>query len=202
MIVIGNKVDLEALYPVYESLFPEEERKSLDALSLLMCQEGYQLLLFKNDETMERVGFAFVYHMKEIKLLWLDFIAIEPKHQSGGYGSRFFEGILKAVGKGCYGMFMEVEKPIGNDLNQTRRLKYYERLGALYINVDYRLPTSIGGLPMYLMYKPLCPGALTSDLTIKAIERVYNNIHHDVDGTAVLYEAVIKSIGPDLFMKP
>ncbi|TCT16071.1 acetyltransferase (GNAT) family protein [Natranaerovirga pectinivora] len=191
----GDTNNLEDIYIRYSKAFPENERKSLEQLKKLMITGDYKLLLLKEAQKGEINGYAFVYIINDQKTLWLDYIVIQEGYKGKGVGSEFFNKILKYFGKEYIGMFMEVEMPDGNDINQERRLNYYKKLGASIVSMEYKLPTNDGGFEMYLMYQSINNMILTKNHIMGSIKKVYEVIHSDINDTEALYQQVINTIG-------
>ncbi|TCK98058.1 acetyltransferase (GNAT) family protein [Natranaerovirga hydrolytica] len=189
----GNVNDLEDLYVSFCNNFPENERKSLNHLRKLIITGHYNLLLLNNNDN-NRMGYAFIYVSEKQKTLWLDYIVIETPYQGKGLGSIFFNEIINFFGRQYIAMFMEVEIPNGKDKVQERRLKYYERLATSFVDIEYKLPTSDGGFPMYLLYKPINLAKLTNNCITQTIKEVYDFIHWDIQNKEDLYKEVIKTL--------
>ncbi len=199
-VVPGNDQKLsDEIYPRFEADFPAEERVELKHLKRLITNGDYELLLadhktFKN----MTLGYAFVYHVSECPVLWLDYMAIDKKYQNAGYGSKLFNRILE-LNKNALGMFMEVEIPNSADeqelCNQKRRIAFYERQGAVRLNLDYIFPSQSGGVPMYLFFKP-APSChrLDKKQIAKSINSAFKFIHSDVPNANQILESFIDTI--------
>ncbi len=147
----GDLEALEQIYDVYCDAFPEEERKSIEHLKALLSRGQYRLILMLNQNELHQedeiiVGFAFLYVSDVNQFSWLDYIVINPKIQSKGYGSK----LLLYLKETYKLLIFEVEIPDGLDSNRERRIKYYEKLDAIRLNWEYYLPTPTGGLKMFL----------------------------------------------------
>lgn len=149
---IGKIEDLSHLYESYAAEFPADERKSMAQLRALMSGGKYHLILFEDK------GFACVYadvnalNQRKKTFVWLDYLVIHRAYQGQGYGSIFFNRLLEIFHQASI-MFIEVEIPDGVDVNRDRRIRYYERLGAKRLPIQYALPIENGALPMYLYAK-------------------------------------------------
>lgn len=171
---LGKSADLMLIYPSYADAFPVNERKTVEELEALMVKGDYQLMIAENispSDEIERIGFAFIIKPKAKNFLWLDYLVIDKSVQSRGYGSLFFEYLRQ-----CYsdikGMYIEVEIPDGIDVNKTRRVSYYERLGATKLPISYQLPLENGSMAMSLYFKSSRNDASKIDL-----EQVIEDIH-------------------------
>lgn len=183
----GNIEDLHQIYKNYERDFPENERKTLVQLEFLMRTGTYYLLLAYDDKCVERIGYAFAFRVSETKQLWIDFIAIEKEYQGKGMGSIFMKNMMDMAGSDMEGVLLEVEIPDGSlgdseeHSLQLRRIAFYERLGAVKLDVDYILPSEAGGTPMYLFHIPLANvSSLEKEDIYETVACVYRFIHADV----------------------
>ena len=183
----GNIEDLHQIYKNYESDFPENERKTLVQLEFLMRTGTYYLLLAYDETYDERMGYAFVYPVLETKQLWIDFIAIEQNYQGKGFGSILMKKLIEEAEADMEGVLLEVEIPDGSLGNseehslQLRRIAFYERLGAVKLDVDYILPSEAGGTPMYLFHIPVTNVlSLGKEDIYETVACVYRFIHTDV----------------------
>jgi GNAT superfamily N-acetyltransferase len=180
-IVAGGMDELKNVYQQLITDFAIDELKSYEQLAFLISRKNYKMLLAKDRTINEIVGYAFVYELKQLDAIWLDYIAIIKKFRNRGYGTILFEKITHYGGE--LGVFIEVEIPEeGHNMeNQLRRIKFYERLGAKNLPISYLFPTNNGGFPMYLYFKPSSNiQKLPKKLIQEAITEVFENIHTDV----------------------
>ena len=178
---MGTIDDLDSIYESYASEFPENERKTKDQLKQLMSRGAYVLLIAEThgESISKRIGFACLYVPNGEDFIWLDYLVIERVYQNKGYGSKFFEEMMRRWSD-RRGMFIEVEIPTGNDIDQERRIVYYERLGAKRVSINYYFPTESGDMPMYLYFKTQeMTSAVTTDYIQKAIISANRTIHWD-----------------------
>ncbi len=178
----GGMDDLKFVYKRFEHEFAAKERKDYPQLVSLISGGNYKLLLAKDQRLNHIVGYAFVYKMADPLVLWLDYIAIDVACQNSGYGTLLFNKIVEYGGE-FLGLFLEVEIPDKDDLGfvqQLRRIKFYERLGAKRLAIRYKCPTVDDGLPMYLYFRP-SPGTWTlrKEQIQAAITGVFNGVHSD-----------------------
>lgn len=179
MIIEGEISDVIRLYSSIIEEFPEGERKAIDVFIRLFETGDYKLFIALNETGLE-VGYAFLYTIRKLGMLWLDFIVIHPEFQGKGYGSKFFEKMNSFYDR-YIGMLLEVEIPEEANENQMRRISFYERMGAMRLNLKYYLPNEFGGLEMYLYYKPFNSNAFPeAKVIITAIESAYEFIHSDI----------------------
>lgn len=182
-ISLGDVTDLDLVYPSLVESFPPCERKSYEYIKDLMIEIDYKLVIAKHKIDKQLIGFAFLFIEESEKMLWLDFIAIEEKFQSLGYGSILFKGIIELLGSDKKGMFLEIEKPDDINLNRSKRVVFYNRLGCITLDCLYYLPTPIieSPLEMLLLYKPISKDKIIpSDVVKKVIIAEHKNVHKDI----------------------
>jgi GNAT superfamily N-acetyltransferase len=181
-IVDGGIHVLKDVYQQYINDFAIDELKKYEQLEFLLSRKNYKLLLAKDKTHNEIVGYAFIYELKQLNAIWLDYIAVMKKYRNKGYGTVIFDKIIQYNEDGL-GVFIEVEIPeeSHNMKNQLRRIKFYERLGAKKLHLSYLFPTNNGGFPMFLYFRPSSNiRKLPKKLIQEAIAEVFENIHTDV----------------------
>ncbi len=178
---VGTVADLDTIYESYAMEFPESERKSKHQLEQLITRGAYILLIAEDhlETVSHRIGYACLYVPENENFIWLDYLVIERAYQSKGYGSLFFKEMMrKWISR--KGMYIEIEKPSGDDVNQVRRIAYYERLGAKRLPIKYHLPTGCTEVEMLLYFKaPLTDCTLTPEEIKRAIVLSNQTIHWD-----------------------
>lgn len=191
-LAVGSVRELAQIYKRMEADFPPAERKERAHIELLMSKGRYRLLLAKHRVFNVVIGYAFVYEPESPKLLWLDYMAIDHKFQSAGYGTLLFNKIAQLRPGNHLGVMFEVEPATSPDArvlqDQQRRIAFYRRMGAKVIDVDYHLPTETGSQPMHLFFQP-SPGVhlLPKDQIQQAIAAAVGYIHGDLaHGDAVM----------------
>lgn len=191
-IIKGGLKDLDTVYIQLQKTFPPNEYKKKEAFSKLMEDGSYDLLLAISETTKSPIGYSFVYRAQETKMLWLDFISILSHQRSKGYGSLFFNAILAFYQEFYHGIFLEVEIPNGKDLNQERRITYYNRLGAHILKLNYALPTDDGAFDMHLMYKDITGNSISPNkqVTMETIKSAFEYIHRDLPHRFSVYNNI------------
>ena len=147
---------LDEILPGYLRDFPAEERKPEMLLRRLLGSGPYRLMTVRETATNARAAYLMGYPVDRGRCFFLDFLAVEPAFRGTGVGSWTVRALAEAVA--ADGLFLELEIP-GPDEGQTgertRRLRFYERMGAFRLPVDYGLLQEDGGLfPMLLYYLP------------------------------------------------
>lgn len=180
----GNEWDLDKIMPRYDEAFPIEERKTKEQLRVLIENGRYRLFMAWQKALKKTVGFAFIYEDPVVGFLWIDYIAMDERYRSNGWGTTMIQALFEKVGKKFRGAFVELEIPDHRDTmireNQERRIRFYERLGAVPVDRRYHFPSNDGPYPMQLHYIPIqsrtAPSAEYVDLAIRS---VFLTIHQD-----------------------
>ncbi|CAB1129519.1 protein of unknown function [Candidatus Hydrogenisulfobacillus filiaventi] len=153
-------------------------------MTRLLRRGRYRLFLAWHPLLEEMVGYACVFDPPAIPVLWLDYMAIEPRFRSAGYGTLLFNRLAQ-IRPDALGMVFEVE-PVdaleaGQRAEQERRIAFYRRLGAQCVTDQYQFPNADGGRPMGLWVR-LSPGVkiLPAEVSRKAVMAAFDTLHADV----------------------
>lgn len=203
-IVKGTIDDLKEVYKRFEIDFASNEIKEYDHLERLLLKKKYKLLLAKHKAFEDIIGYAFTYVPDHLKVLWLDYIAIEEKYQNAGYGTLLMNKIAEFIQEGTLGIFLEVEIPEAAEgpirTNQLRRIKFYERLGSQRLHIPYQLPANDGGFPMYLYFWPSSNlQVLPKDITKETITSAFQYIHSDIGHSDTILKEILPYVGDEHF---
>ena len=202
-IFMGDISDLKSIYSRYHRDFAAAELKSYEHLEMLMVKHKYKLILARHKIFNEIMGYAFLYENDELKTLWLDYMAIANRYQNAGYGTLLFNKIAQLKEEKILGIFLETEIPDGSDAtakDRLRRIKFYERLGAKKLNINYKLPTEDGGLPMYLFFRPSPSVKMLPKQQIKeSIAAAFDYIHSDVSKKDAVLKSFLTEIEDEYF---
>jgi GNAT superfamily N-acetyltransferase len=201
-IVDGGIHELKDVYQQYINDFAIDELKKYEQLEFLLSRKNYKLLLLKDRTINEIVGYTFIYELKQLNSIWLDYIAVMKKYRNQGYGTLLFNKILHYNEDGL-GVFIEVEIPEEghNKENQLRRIKFYERLGVKKLHLSYLFPTYNGGFPMFLYFRPSSNiQKLPKKLIQEAITEVFENIHTDVKNREHILRKFFSTIEDEHFV--
>lgn len=145
LIKIDIKEFKNKIYPEYEKLFPDLERKSYKRLK--DTYENGIVDIFEIYVEENIVGFILANHLDNNPYIQLDYFAIFEKYQNKGYGSNAIK-LLKEVYKEYEGIFIEIEKvglgksEVENSIRE-KRAKFYENLGFNKLNFELNLFTVI-----------------------------------------------------------
>ena len=142
---VGIEEFKDNIYPEYEKLFPELERKSYKRIKKTYNKGIVDIFEISVEEKL--VGFIIANHLENNTYIQLDYFAIFEKYQNKGYGSNAIK-MLKEVYREYDGIFIEIEK-VGLGENETeniireKRAKFYENLGFNKLDFDLDLFTVI-----------------------------------------------------------
>lgn len=147
---------LDTFYADYAADFPAEERKSRVLLEELLRRGAYRIIGARDRESGALAAYLMGYPVCEGHHFWLDFYAVRRAGRGAGLGSWILRNLHRIVP--CEGLFIEVD-PVrpddGDDSPAVRRIRFYERMGAWPLPVDYSLLLEDGSLfPMLLYYLP------------------------------------------------
>ena len=140
----GHEDDWKQLY---ESSFPADERHPVEDLRKLITN-GTVLLHRTTNKSGELLCFSIANLMSDFNLL--AYIATDSTKRSTGVGSKHMKKLveeMKTAHPAHVGMFLEIEstKESGLDADthkaRTRRLAFYQRLGAKRMHKTYLMPS-------------------------------------------------------------
>lgn len=109
-------------------------------------------------------GFALVHHVPDLEFCFLEFISAAQGRTGGGIGGALYQRVREeAEALNCIGVFMEVQpsdpEHVPDEKERranARRLRFYERFGALpIIGTAYETPLEAGGEAPHLLYDDL-----------------------------------------------
>lgn len=143
-----GKVYQDAVWELYETAFPPEEKKPRALMEMLTEQGRMELLAIVNGE--EFIGLAF--NMFNEKTALLDYLAIDDKHRNCGYGSEAVKALTTRFCDRKYILEIEMQDEYApNALERQRRKSFYLRNGlketGVFANVydtDFELLTPDG----------------------------------------------------------
>lgn len=135
-------------WKLYEDAFPIEERRLLNAQTLVMKKSNYHfdVLIDKN----QFIGFLLWWDFETLK--YVDHFATSIEKRNQGLGKEILENFMDNSEKP---ILLEVELP-DSSINE-RRIKFYERIGFELNQHYYEVPALIDGqkpLQLLLMSYP------------------------------------------------
>ena len=136
---------------IYEQAFPVRQREAFDSL-LEAAREGDGLTLVAT-EAGEVVAFAALSRLKRVACSFLEYYAVLEGRRGGGLGRLLWAELLRYLDRSGESarLVFEVEDPAEADADpeeqhtRRRRIRFYERLGAVILPVhDYVVPNLDG----------------------------------------------------------
>lgn len=163
----STKVISPLVIALYESAFPEEERRPLPAQQRLL-QEG-ALCLLEVEVEGRFAGFVFCWELTDFT--FVEHFAIDPLMRGRGSGSKVMTLLFKRYGR----LVLETEPP--RTIDAQRRIRFYEALGfgafpSLYLQPPYR--EGWDPLEMILMQKGMSLGEHTF---LKISSEIYREVY-------------------------
>jgi len=154
---------------IYESSFPEDERRDWNQLLDLLHNKQFNLYEIYILEKF--IGFISVWYMMEFS--FIEHFAITDTEQGKGYGTQALNQVLSIISKP---VILEVEEAITE--TARKRILFYERLNfSMNTGSYFQPPYSIGKLSvkMQLMSYPM-------KIEPEDFERIKAQIHYSMYG--------------------
>lgn len=134
-----NLIDIDNPYftsawKLYEEAFPVYERRTLKAQSHLLKNPVYKFDVFIEKNVF--IGFIMWWDFKDFQ--YIDHFAVTKSKRNNGFGAKILKEFIKRNSKPT---LLEVELP-DSSIN-TKRIKFYERLGFKLNQHQYKVPSSI-----------------------------------------------------------
>lgn len=186
MILVKNTQTQKQIYEDMLTQFPQNELKTFTQYKKLCEREEY--IIYNATENNEQVGYIIIVDNKELKYVWIDYLAVLKKFHSKGYGHKILAQ-LKNLYSNYNGCFLEVEKIDTKIPNTIRRVKFYESQGATKQPIDYYYPDYNEALPMDLYYFPYQEISPITN-ALKEIKFVFNILHTDLNNTNEIYNKI------------
>ena len=183
---LGLIDDWEKVKSLYLTSFPSYERQPVSLIKDRIQANVCKLYILSGAD--ECVGFAVLWQFEENEVLFIEYLAVNPKFRGNGYGKEIMRRIISLTKSLKFKLVLEIENPtMGTNKNQReKRHIFYQELGLTEVNgINYQLPpiSSKKSTSMYLMVYPanykfekdhLC--RIVQDL----YESVYNRKNNDV----------------------
>ncbi|MGF3141238.1 GNAT family N-acetyltransferase [Facklamia sp. P13064] len=157
-----------AIWNIYESSFPEDEKRSLNLQLEILKNPNYQMKALEDDGRV--VGFISFWDIGEY--VFIEHFAIDDSFRGRNYGSKFLNTFLNEADKK---IVLEVEKP--EDNITKRRINFYQRLDFKLNAYDYTQPPLEEGknaIPLLLM---TYPEAMDQEQFNKVKEALYRVVY-------------------------
>ncbi|MBG6234558.1 ribosomal protein S18 acetylase RimI-like enzyme [Pedobacter sp. CAN_A7] len=158
---------LALIKELYESAFPEQERRDWASFKALLTDPRMHVDAVLDAEQV--LGFLIWWKLKD--WCFIEHFAISKRVRGAGYGSEVVKYYVeKSRGK----VLLEVEPPGTHDAD--RRITFYERAGFTLVNVEYRQPSYVEkglSFPMYLLQT----GAESEADIAKLIPEIHSTVY-------------------------
>ena len=126
------------LYSYYLNIFPTDERKTLESISLSYKKNYTKIIEILYKE--EIIGFMILNKIKDNGYIILDYFAILPEYRNKKFGTKALK-ILLSKEKENKGIFIEIEK-VGlgkneeENLLRIKRQEFYKKIGFKKLKFD------------------------------------------------------------------
>ena len=162
------------IYPHYLRDFPAPVRKSRALAGELLHRGHYRIVTARRRDDASLAAYAMGYPVNGGRCFWLDFFAVVPERRGAGLGEWFLRNLPRVLP--MRGMFLEIEFPETPD--QQKRVRFYKRMGAFPLPLDYALLPEGGGLlPMMLYYLPCGPGRPDGPAVARAVTTTFEHTY-------------------------
>lgn len=192
---LGLIDDWEQVKSLYVKSFPSYERQPVslikDRIQANVCK------LYVLSEAEECVGFALLWQFEENEVIFIEYLAVNPKFRGKGYGKEIMRRIISLTKSLMFKLVLEIENPtMGTNKNQReKRYVFYKELGLTEVNgINYQLPpiSSKKSTPMYLMVYP-ANYKFEKELLIRIVQELYESVYNRKNNDVFLKE-IISSI--------
>ncbi len=139
---------LKKIQSLYETAFPERERRDFSQLLTLLEVDNMQLISVEDAS----IAIGFLIQWEFDKFIYLEHFAIDLSHRGKNYGSKIIQQVIQNTPKF---LLLEVEPP-GDEIG-ARRVKFYDKLGLKICPFDYQQPPyrkNETAFPMLIMSYP------------------------------------------------
>lgn len=168
----GNRPVIDRVREIMKLQFPAVSENQIENIFLQMAnpvEKKFQTSLLIADDYKGNIrGFAILMYMSDLKLCYLDYLAVTPGRPTSGVGGSLYERLREeALSLGTIGIFFEClpdDPELCKDKTligqNAERLAFYERYGAFpIINTKYETPVKPeDDCPPYLVYDDLGSG--------------------------------------------
>jgi acetoin utilization deacetylase AcuC-like enzyme len=181
----GNSQTFERIKSIIREQFPSLRDNFADKISENMVNpsktKSYTFMIVADDFKGNIRGFAIMMYMHDLRICFLDLLAVNPDRPTSGVGGSIYERLREEAGSlDSAGIFFEAlpdDPALCRDKSvisqNEKRLAFYERYGALpIINTRYETPVNPeDDCPPYLVYDDLGSGRKLRSSEVKKIFR-------------------------------
>lgn len=144
-ISIKNIDNLDFAKKVYNSSFPENERRDFSLIPKLITQEQGAFDFMVIEDNSKPIGILGIWEFEDF--IFIEHIAVEKSQRNKSYGKNIMNYLINQYSKP---IVLEVEPP--KEEYSIRRIRFYIRLGFRFLNIDYFQPPYVKKNPMLNMY--------------------------------------------------
>ncbi len=171
-ILTTDKKHLIGIKMIYESSFPDNERRDFTQLVELLDDDRFKLKgIFIDDDL---VGFISYWDFNVF--MYVEHFAISDVLRNNGLGTHVLQSLLE---ENLNKMLLEVDLP--SDPISFKRIKFYERLGFVICHEEYIQPPYGEGkeaVPMLILSKPEIDNTNEFKTIVKTI---HSEVYHQPD---------------------
>lgn len=174
MTLIFIQITLESeffpdVYSLYESSFPENERRTLAQLETCFKNSNYRMeAYFVSD-----IFVGFVEYWIFNSFIYVEHIAVRPDYQRKSIGKQMMKNIISLNAP----IFLEIELLIDEITKQ--RYEFYKNLNFEIINIPYYQPSYGKGKKSIELHLLACNYDLKNEIN-GVIKTIYTNVYQDL----------------------
>lgn len=174
-ISIKNIDNLDFAKKVYNSSFPENERRDFSLIPKLITQEQGAFDFMIIEDNPKPIGILGIWKFEDF--IFIEHFAVEKSQRNKSYGKNIMNYIINLYSKP---IVLEVEPP--TDKDSIRRIEFYSTLGFSIADIDYLQPPYAKNNPMLEMKLLIYNRLNSQELNLKEVintiySRVYNFNH-------------------------
>ena len=182
---INDFEDFKFIYDDMLQQFPKCELKSFEHIKSLFKTNKYKIAVFEDNNEIK--GYI-LYYLSDF--IWVDYFAIFKDFHSKGFGTLILNQSFEKY-KNLKCVYFEVEKEDKKDINTTKRLNFYKRLGCFDSNIKYFLPNEIyNDYEMKLLYKPLSVQNINRNLILNHIEESFKVLYSNIKNVNLVFDKI------------
>lgn len=130
-------VMFEAIYAMYENIFPKSEQKTKENFKKVFNNQEYSIFIIQKNTDV--LGFCIFFAPKSLDFILLEYMAIKENLRSFGMGSELFLFSIKTLflQNERKPILIEIDSPHKNDENaisNQKRANFYRKNGCKVVN--------------------------------------------------------------------
>lgn len=174
---------MDGLFTIYSEALPPSEQKARDVLEQMLCNPNYYFYVLKNGNV---VGFSIVYSPTGSDYCLLEYMAVDYRCRSEGYGGKVFDRMVEIFHDKT--MVVEIESPkqkCDDAVIRQKRQVFYERHGCICVeDLNYILPLETGHTPpdMLILLNPANTGKKPENVSKHKLREWLTDIYVSVYG--------------------